>query len=173
MIKCVANTEPTPINIAQYEPNHSLITTSHPFYGTIYHRNSRKQWQFNLLYTLVNWLPRVVWNKQCGSSCSDKGVREQKRLVEQPLTSYKHKSGANAGEGAERVRDMYREVGEECLLRFHIQLESPLWYHLDALWRKESIAIRSRGWETGKTWRKLKSLIELCGSIDLCAGQDV
>lgn len=64
--------------------------------------------------------------KQCGSSCSDKGVREQKRLVEQPLSSYKHKSGANAGEGAERVRDMYREVGEECLLRFHIQLESPL-----------------------------------------------
>lgn len=60
LIKCVANTEPTPINIAQYEPNHSLITTSHPFYGTIYHRNSRKQWQFNLLYTLVNWLPRVV-----------------------------------------------------------------------------------------------------------------
>jgi len=53
-------------------------------------------------------------------------VREQKRLVEQPLSSYKHKSGANAGEGAERVRDMYREVGEECLLRFHIQLESPL-----------------------------------------------
>ena len=44
LMKCGASTEPTPINTAPYEPNHSLITTSHPFYGPIYHANSRKQW---------------------------------------------------------------------------------------------------------------------------------
>lgn len=37
LIKCVASTEPSPINMAPYETNHSLITTSHPFYGPIYH----------------------------------------------------------------------------------------------------------------------------------------
>lgn len=55
MIKYVASTEPTPINTAQYEPNHSLIITSHPFHGTICHSNSRRQRQFNILHTQMDW----------------------------------------------------------------------------------------------------------------------
>jgi len=55
LIKYVASTEPTPINTTQYEPNNSLITTSHPLYGTIYHSNSRRLWQFHFLHTRMDW----------------------------------------------------------------------------------------------------------------------
>lgn len=55
LIKYVASTEPTPINTAQYEQNHSLITTSHPLYGTIYHSSSGRPWQFHFLHTRMDW----------------------------------------------------------------------------------------------------------------------
>ena len=56
LIKYVASAEPTPINTAQYEPNHSLTTTSHPLHGTIYLLDGRRQWQFNFLRTWMDWL---------------------------------------------------------------------------------------------------------------------
>lgn len=55
LIKYVASAEPTPINTTQYEPNHSLTTTSHPLRGTICHNNSSRQRQFIFLHTQVDW----------------------------------------------------------------------------------------------------------------------
>lgn len=55
LIKYVASGEPTPINTAQYEPNHSLIITSHPFCGAICHSSSRRQGQLNVLHTQMDW----------------------------------------------------------------------------------------------------------------------
>lgn len=66
MIKYVASTEPTPINTAQYELNHSLTTTSHPLHGTIYHSTAGGIVQstfFTLTRTgLAKWSRGARWD---------------------------------------------------------------------------------------------------------------
>lgn len=149
--------------MAPYEPNHSLITTSHPFYGPIYHTNSRKQWQFNWLHTPANWLPSVMWKKQCGSRCRNKGIREQRRLVEQPVNPCKFRSGARTGQSKGYIQGSSWSMPAQIPLR----IREFFWI----LWRKESVVIRSRRWAREEGWGKLESLVELWRSRDLCASQ--
>lgn len=86
LIKCTASTEPTPINTAQDKPDHCLITTSHPFYGTIYHEGSRKQ-RATIPPAARSSSLASAWGlrEKCGACPCDKGRKRQKIHLQNSL----------------------------------------------------------------------------------------
>lgn len=64
LIKHLASGEPTPINTAQYELNHSLITTSRPLHGTIYHSTAGGTVQST--FCTLTWPGLAKWSRGAG-----------------------------------------------------------------------------------------------------------
>lgn len=126
LIKCIASSEPTAINTAEDTPIHTLITTSHPFYGAIYHEGCRKLWQFPPVAHSSSLASARSFNREVW--CLSLWERESRRKITcvQSGSSRKYKSwgaGEQGGvlkcwKGPEKVKP--REVCEACLLIFHI-----------------------------------------------------
>lgn len=81
LIKCIASSEPTAINTAQDTPIHTLITTSHPFYGAIYHEGCRKLWQFPPAAHSNSLASARSFTEKCGACHCGKGRAAEKSLA--------------------------------------------------------------------------------------------